>query len=171
MKYLLFLFSFFLLSSASAQHSAAFEYYSIDSLSVDSFFLKTTTVTTVSGSPRKDTLISYRLFSDTTEFVAFLQGKYDEIQALGTRFLFLQEERDTLSERYDRLLALGGGAESPFRNMLAPPENTAEIRQGFWVVYSLSEMEYLYDISKVRRTCTILFPDGSSRKIKAKKKK
>ena len=171
MRYLFFLFPFFMLSDASAQHSAAFEFYSIDSISVDSFFLKTTTVTTVSGSPRKDTLISYRLFSDTTEFMVFVQGRFDEIAALGTRFLFLQEERDTLAARYDRLIALGGGAESPFRNVLAPPENTAEIRQGFWVVYSLTEMEYLYDISKVRRTCTILFPDGSSRKIKAKKKK
>jgi len=160
--------------SAKAQYSAAYETYSIDSLSTDSFYLKITTITTT-DTPRKDTLIHYLLFKDTNDFITYVRGKEQELTSLGTRFSYLESEKDTLGSRYSRLLALGGYYESPFRSVLAPPE-AARAEQvtapGYWVIYPpSSKAEYVYDLSNLNCTCIVLHPDGTSEKRKKKKAK
>lgn len=147
MKNIIFLF-LLLASAARAQYAASFVDYAIDSVSVDSFFLRTRTITPVAGQPHSDTTIQYTLFTDTTDFINLVATKYAEIETFAARAQYLQDEKDTLGARYDRLLALGGTAESPFRAVQLPPElmrqqgekpKPAPEPVGFWVVYTATK--------------------------------
>lgn len=171
------IFLLLLCNVAQAQYSASFETYSIDIVSVDSFYLRTVLINTRSNTDRNDTLFQYTLFTDTTDFIAYVAGKYAEIASLGPRFEYIKEERDTLAARYNRLVALGGAAESPFRSMQLPPElqkkqdaqRSAPV--GVWVIYPpSSKAEYLYekDMEKLNCTCIVLRGDGSTEKRKKK---
>ena len=175
------LFFFLLLSTAAqAQYAASFVDYSIDSVSVDSFYLRTRTITAVAGQPHKDTTIQYTLFTDTTDFINLVADRYAEILTFGTRYQYLKDERDTLSARYDRLTALGGAAESPFRNVALPPElmkqqgekpKPAPEPVGFWVIYTATKKpEFVTSMESVKQNATILNPNGTTFAFKKPKK-
>lgn len=179
MKYALLIIIIIIVSNKSnAQHSASYVYYEIDSISVDSFYLKTNTITTIPGLDRKDTLVQYQLFTDTTDFITYVGGRQDELTAFNSRYAYLEQEKDTLGARYVRLVDLGGGAESPFRSIKLPPElqnkqNVPETHApiGVWVIYPpSSKVEYIYekDIEKLNCTCIVLRWDGTTEKRKKK---
>lgn len=169
---------FFLLlcNLAHAQYSASYETYSIDSIGIDSFYLRTVSINTRNNLDRNDTIVQYTLFRDTSDFIAFVAGKYDEYQSFGPRFSYLKEERDTLEARYNRLVAIGGIAESPFRAIQLPPElqknkPVVQVQIGAWVIYpTSSKAEYLHekDIEKLNCTCIVLYSDGTTQKRKKK---
>lgn len=171
------IFLLLLCDVAQAQYSASFETYSIDSVSVDSFYLRTVSINTRSNTGRNDTLFQYTLFTDTTEFINYVAGKYAEIASLGPRFEYIREERDTLAARYDRLVAMGGTAESPFRAVLLPFElqkkqdSERSVLIGAWVIYPpSSKAEYIdsRQIEKLNCTCIVLHGDGTTEKRKKK---
>lgn len=174
MKQFIFFLLLLLPAAAAAQHSASYVYYAIDSVTVDSFFLKTVTITGL-GSPRQDTSYSYQLFTDTTAFISFVEGRHEELLSFGDRYLFLKEERDTLSNRYDRLVALGGSAESPFRSVQLPPELRQKKEQatnpGFWLVPTASpgEAVWMTEATMPQADAVLLYPDGRKIKVEAPK--
>lgn len=170
MKYILTILLFVFSQSLFAQQFNYVETYSIDSVTVDSFYLRTETITaTTTGRP--DTLVTYQLFTDTTDFILFVGNKLEEISSLDTRFGYLKRERDTLSARYDRLVALGGSAESPFRMFKKPPEEQV-INEGFWVIYPpSSQAEYIFNVEEIRTDCIILNRNGTSMLFEVPKKK
>lgn len=176
------LFFFLLISTAMpAQYAASFVDYSIDSVSVDSFFLRTRTITPIAGQPHSDTTIQYTLFTDTTTFINFVASKYAEIATFSARAQYLQDEKDTLGARYDRLLALGGTAESPFRAVQLPPQlmkqqgkkpKPAPESTGFWVIYTATKKpEFVLSMEEVKQNATILNPNGTTFAFKKPKKK
>lgn len=165
--------------TAQAQHQNAYVTFSIDSISVDSFYLRTRTITTVAGNSHKDTAITYTMFRDTSDFKAMIEGRYQDLASFSIRYLFIKEERDTLTNQYDRLVALGGAADSPFRFIEMPPGFTpksdtpkkSETPTGFWVVYETGEAEYFYEVIDIKRSGTILYKDGTKNKITIPKAK
>lgn len=177
MKNIIFLF-LLLASAARAQYAASFVDYAIDSISTDSFYLRTRTITPVAGQPHKDTTIQYQLFTDTSDFINLVADKYAEILTFRTRYQYLKDERDTLAARYNRLVALGGTAESPFRAVQLPPElmkkkappKEPEPTKGFWVIAPGKKPEFMTAENEVTGPATILHPDGRKTEVKKTRK-